>query len=112
MNKYGARKTLCRAGHLHASGKESRRCDHLHMLQRAGEIEALKIQPGFAFVVNGQPLKHDNGRKAGYTADFSYTDRREAVTVVEDTKGYAARDWPLRKALFRACFPELVLREV
>lgn len=112
VNKYGAKKTTCRAGHSHASKKEAGRCDQLHLLQRAGEIESLKIQPAFSFTVNGVELKHDNGRRAGYTADFSYIDRREAVEVVEDTKGYAARDWPLRKALFRACFPALVLREV
>lgn len=111
-NKYHARKTLCRAGHMHASGRESRRCDELHLLVRAGEIESLEQQPKFHFTVNGIELKHDNGRRAVYTADFSFIDRQSAKRVIEDTKGMSARDWPLRKALFRACYPDLILREV
>lgn len=111
-NKYGARKTHCRAGHLHASSREAKRCNDLHLLLRAGEIEDLKQQPKFYFEVNGRPLVHDNGRRAVYTADFSFIDRQSARQVVEDTKGATARDWPLRKALFRACFPGIVLREV
>lgn len=111
-NKYRAEKATCRAGHGHASKREARRCDELHLLLRAGEIEDLQQQPQFFFEVNGQPLKHDNGRRAGYTADFSFIDRQSAKRIVEDTKGMSVRDWPLRKALFRACFPDLILREV
>jgi hypothetical protein len=111
-NKYGARKTPCRYGHTHASKREAKRCDELHLLQRAGEIEDLEQQPRFTFTVNGIELKHDNGRRAVYTADFGFVDRQSARRVIEDTKGYSARDWPLRKALFRACFPDLILREV
>lgn len=111
-NKYGARKTDCRNGHNHASKREAKRCDELHLLLRAGEIESLEHQPRFYFTVNGVELKHDNGRRAVYTADFAFDDRQSAKRIVEDTKGMSARDWPLRKALFRACYPELVLREV
>lgn len=111
-NKYGARKTPCRHGHTHASAREAKRCNELHLLLRAGEIEDLEQQPRFTFTVNGIELKHDNGRRAIYTADFAFMDRQSGRKVVEDSKGYSARDWPLRKALFRACFPEIVLREV
>lgn len=111
-NKYSAKRTTCRTGHAYASKREARRCDELHLLLRAGEIERLEVEPQFWFEINGTVLKHDNGRRVGYKADFAYTDRREALRVVEDTKGMAARDWPLRKALFRALFPDLLLREV
>lgn len=111
-NKYGAEKAQCRAGHKHASKREARRCDELHLLVRGGEIEDLEQQPRFFFEVNGSPLIHENGRRAVYTADFAFVDRQSARKVVEDTKGHAARDWPLRKALFRACYPDLILREV
>lgn len=111
-NKFFARKTPCRHGHTHASGREAKRCNELHMLLRAGEIEDLELQPRFNFVVNGVELKHDNGRRAVYTADFSYLDRQTATRVVEDAKGFSVRDWPLRKTLFRACHPDLLLREV
>ena len=111
-NKYGAKKTACRAGHVHASKREAARCDELHLLVRAGEIESLELHPKFWFSINGQQLKHDTGRRVGYTADFSFIDRQSGKRVIEDTKGFSARDWPLRKALFRALYPDLILREV
>jgi hypothetical protein len=111
-NKFGARKTVCRQNHPHASKREATRCDELHLLLRAGAIESLEQQPRYPFVIDGKPLKHDNGRAAAYTADFRYVDRHSGQTIVEDSKGFSARDWPLRKALFRALFPDLVLREV
>lgn len=112
-NKYGAKRTDCRAGHTHASKREAKRCDELHLMQRGGEIENLQHQPRFDFIINGQILKHESGRKAGYTADFSFIDRQSAKHIVEDAKG-AYRDdaWRLRKALFRACYPDIILREV
>lgn len=111
-NKYGAEKADCRHGHRHASKREAKRCNELHLLLRAGEIEDLEQQPRFTFIVNGIELKHDNGRRAIYTADFAFMDRQSGRKIIEDTKGFSARDWPLRKALFRACHPDLVLREV
>lgn len=112
MSKYGARKTVCRAGHVHPSKRESARCDELHLLLRAGDIETLEQQPQFYFVIDGNPLKLDNGRRAGVKLDFAYTDRHSGCRIVEDSKGCVVRDWPLRKALFRALFPDIVLREV
>ncbi len=112
MSKYGARKTTCRAGHAHASKRESTRCDELHLLLRAGDIENLVQQPQFYFKIGGEILKLDNGRRAGVKLDFAYTDRHSGALVCEDSKGYTVRDWPLRKALFKALFPDIVLREV
>lgn len=112
-NKFYAKKATCRNGHVHASKREAGRCDELHLLLRAGEIEDLEQQPKFFFAIDGRQLKHDNGRRVGYTADFAYTDRQTAARVVEDSKG-AYRDdaWTLRKAIFRALYPDLLLREV
>ncbi len=112
MNKYGAKTTECRAGHRHASGREAKRCNELHLLLRAGEIEDLARQPFYTFVINGQTLRHGNGHLVGYTADFTYIDRQTAKRIVEESKGYTVRDWPLRKAIFQALYPDLVLREV
>ncbi len=127
-NKFGAKGCACSAGHQHPSKAEARRCDQLHLLARAGVIRDLEVQPQFWFVipvvreVNGkvevshEQVKHEGGRRVGYRADFAY---REARTdgafrhVVEDVKG-AYRDdaWTLRKAIFRALFPAIELREV
>lgn len=111
-HKYGARKTPCRHGHTHDSAKEARHCNDLHLLLYAGEIEDLRFQEQFWFTINGQPLKHDNGRRVGVKIDFTYIDRHSAQRIADDAKGFVVRDWPLRKAIFRACFPQYTLREV
>lgn len=111
-NKYGARKQPCHYGHQHASGREAKRCNELHLLLRAGDIESLEQQPQFWFVIDGKQVKLDNGRRAGVKLDFAYVDRHSGARIVEDSKGARVRDWPLRKAIFRALYPDLVLREV
>jgi hypothetical protein len=111
-HKYGARKSACRQGHTHDSAKEARHCNDLHLMLNAGEIEDLRLQEQFWFVIDGKQLKHDNGRRVGVKIDFTYTDRHSGKRIADDTKGFVVRDWPLRKAVFRALHPELVLREV
>lgn len=112
MNKYGARKTVCTAGHNHDSKREALRCDELHVLQRAKLITNLQVQHQFWFALNGKELKHPNGRRAGFKADFFYTQLPGLEDVAEDTKGYVVRDYPLRALLFRHCFPDIELREL
>jgi hypothetical protein len=115
VNKFNARKAHCSAGHEHDSVREAKRCNYLRILERTGEIADLRFQPQYWFDLDGRPLKHDNGRRIGYKADFSYREPGGAH-VVEDAKPPIAaargRDWPIRKALFRHCFPYLELREV
>lgn len=110
MSKYGAKKTACAAGHTHDSKGEARRCDQLHLLQRGGVIRNLTVQPQFWFTINGEQLKHENGRRVGVKLDFQYFERDE--NVVEDFKGFVTPGWPLRKAVFRALHPYITLREV
>jgi hypothetical protein len=109
-NKYSAKQMTCQAGHSHPSKKEAGRCNALHLLQKAGEISDLRIGPKFFFEVNGQTLLHDNGRRAVYTPDFVYRQRGGQLTA-EDSKGMRVRDWSLRKALFRACYPHIEVIE-
>lgn len=115
-NKYGAKKTRCSQGHLHDSAKEARRCNDLHLLARAGEIDDLEVQPKFYFCIGGVQVKHDNGRRVGFTPDFSYIDMKSGADVVEDVKAASTRarsnDYPLRKAMFKALFPAIEFREV
>lgn len=107
-NKYGAHKTDCAHGHTHDSGREARRCNDLHLLQRAGEISGLQNQPVFRFAVEGRPVKLLNGQQARLKADFSYVENGRKI--VEDVKGFIVRDFPLRAALFRALWPDIELR--
>lgn len=108
--KYGATKTACNLNHRHASKLEAKRCNDLHLLERAGEISALNVEPQYWFAPNGIQLKHDNGRRIGYKPDFVYVE--QGKLVAEDCKGFHARDWPLRKAFFQMCFPAIELREI
>lgn len=108
-SKYGAEKARCRHGHEHASRREAQRCAELHLLERSGAISDLEQQPQFWFVINGRQVKHPNGRRVGYRADFAYSENGKRI--IEEVKGFAAADWVLRRAIFVALFPSLTLRE-
>jgi hypothetical protein len=109
FGKYRAVKAQCGAGHTHDSKREAMRCNELHILQAAGEITDLTIHPQYWFVINGRQLKHPNGRRVGYKSDFEYIEN--GMLVTEDVKGVVVRDWPLRRAVFKALFPNHDLRE-
>ncbi len=98
-NKYGARRTPCHHGHMHASVIESRRCDELTLMERAGEIRNLRQQPSWKLMVYGVLI-------GDYTADFRYEDRRGGwKSIVEDVKGGpVSRDVPLRLKLMKALY--------
>jgi len=114
VNKYFARKTVCKHGHSHASRREAKRCMELHLLQDAGEIAGLQVEPQFWFVIDGKPVKHGNGRRVGYKPDFRYIELPGFADVVEDIKGgpTLTEAAVLRMALFRHLFPEFELRVV
>ncbi len=75
---------------------------------RAGKISALVVEPTFELSVNGQPILMGNGHKAKYRPDFTY--QEGDYTVAEDVKGFIVRDFPLRAAVFRHCYPNIELR--
>lgn len=110
FSKYKAKKTVCGQAHQHDSKREAQHCDLLHQELEAGLISDLELQPQFWFVINGRQVKHSNGRRVGYQADFAYI--RDGQECVDDAKGFTVRDWPLRKAIFLALFPHIQLREV
>jgi len=109
FGKYRAVKAQCQTGHTHDSKREAIRCNELHALQDAGKISDLTIHPQYWFVINGRQLKHPNGRRVGYKSDFEYVENGFKIT--EDVKGVIVRDWPLRRAVFIALFPDHTLRE-
>ena len=113
MKKWKAKKAFCAEGHKHDSISEAKRCDELHDMQSRGYIDDLIVWPQFWFVINGRQVKHDNGRRLGVKLDFGYT--LNGNDIVEDVKGSKAvdsRDWPIRKAVFKALFPIIELREI
>lgn len=110
FGKYRAVKSQCSSGHTHDSKKEAAYCNALHIRLEAGEISDLQTSVQFWFVIDGKALKHRNGRRVGYLADFSFIENGHYVVV--EVKGFSVRDWPLRRAIFCALYPNIDFREV
>lgn len=86
---------------------ESRRYKELKLLERAGEITDLKLQPKFllqeSFKKNGKTF-----RKIEYIADFQYIENGK--TIVEDVKGMQTEAFKIKHKLFEKKYPDLELR--
>ena len=77
-NKYGNRKTVV-DGVTFASKKEALRYSELRLLEKAGKIRYLRLQPHFDFVHNGVKI-------CRYVADFEYMDVELNRQITEDVK--------------------------
>lgn len=87
MNKYRAVKTW--VGDIRFdSRREAERYKVLKLLEKAGKIRGLELQPKFPLLVKGE-------RVGTYTADFEYLeeDGGEWLTVIEDCKGVRIREY-------------------
>ena len=113
MKRFFARKTACNNGHTHASTVEAKRCNELHLLQAAGAIKALRIEPRFTFFVDGKEIKMRNGQAMRYTGDFTYLEGNcQVVEEVKARNGWMGRDVPIKLALMAAFYPAIDLRIV
>ncbi len=84
-------------GHKFDSIQESARYAHLSLLQKAGEISELTLQPKFLL----QPRFHIGSRvirKMEYTSDFRYIE--DGMVVIEEFKGFKREGYLMRKKLF------------
>lgn len=82
-----------------ASKAEARRYCELKMLEKAGEIKELELQPRFPIYV----CHHRNGelREAfKYVADFRYREGPRGLLVIEDVKGMKTPTYRLKKKAF------------
>ena len=91
------------------SKREAARYADLLLVERAGEIANLELQPVFPLVIDGVPVKirspgRPNGTRCKYTADFRYLDLRTNTTVVEDTKGIDTQASRLRRAVIECIY--------
>lgn len=106
MNKYNAKKTEL-DGIVFDSRKEANRYAELKLLERAGHIEDLTLQPKFelqeSFSVNGK--KH---RAITYSADFQYVEHGK--TVVEDTKGFVTEVFKIKQKLLLYKYQDIDFR--
>jgi hypothetical protein len=106
MNKYRNKKIQVDM-YVFDSIRESKRYKELKLLERAGEIKELELQPHFllqeSFKKNGKTY-----RKIEYVADFKYIEKGK--TIVEDVKGIQTDVFKLKHKLFEKKYPDLELR--
>jgi hypothetical protein len=95
-SKYRAIPTIVN-GIRFASRRESERYWQLFLMQRAGEIAKLEVQPTFKFPMG-----------FAYKADFMY--EVNGKKVVEDVKGFATPVFKLKEKCFRYFYSELELK--
>lgn len=85
-SKYGATPTTVDGIRFH-SAKEARRYGELKLLEKAGEIHGLRLQPRYPLMVVGEATEQ-RGQVGTYIGDFAYSERGSAAEIVEDVKGF------------------------
>ena len=104
-NKFNAvKKTI--DGIKFDSTRESKRYEELKLLERAGKIKDLEVQPVY-ILVKSVKFKGDKKAKPAmrYTADFRYYDIEKGEVVVEDVKSTATAkltDYRMRRHMMLA----------
>lgn len=112
-HKYGAKPTEI-DGIRFASQKEARRYLELKLLEKAGEVRNVELQPKFEL--------HVNTKRIGfYKGDFKYEERARVMgesgiefawqSVVEDVKGFLTPVYRLKKRIVAAEYG-IEIREV
>lgn len=91
MSKYNAKKTVI-DGITFASRKESKRYQELRLLERAGDIQDLRLQVPYELIP-----KQKGERAVVFIADFCYDENGEQVC--EDTKGFRTPVYVIKRKL-------------
>ncbi len=106
MNKYRNKKIQIDR-YVFDSIAEGQRYRELALLERAGKISDLKLQPRFllqeSFRKNGKTYRAIN-----YIADFMY--KENGRTIVEDVKGMETKEFKIKRKLFEYKYPDLELK--
>jgi len=106
LNKYHAKKTVY-DNITFDSQKEGARYLELKMLEKAGKISHLTVQPKYKLASPHCTVAYPNGRVAIYTPDFSYLSYDDNTLIVEDVKGgkgTMTEASKLRMAVFSALY--------
>lgn len=109
-NKYKNQKVVV-DGHPFDSKREARRYKELKLLERAGKIKDLELQPKFELIPTIR-TEHETLYKVSYYADFRYVECDSARVIVEDVKGFKTREYILKKKLLLHKYPDINFREV
>ncbi len=84
-------------GHKFDSMREMKRYQELRLMEKAGLIRDLKLQPKYPIVVNSVKV-------CNYVGDFEYYESGRMIPTTEDVKGAKTRVYRLKFKLFRACY--------
>ena len=93
---------------------EAERYAQLKIMERAGVIRNLELQPEYELI----PSFRKNGktwRKTAYKADFRYILVEDDITIIEDVKGSTeviTDVFRLKQKLFEYKYPELTIKIV
>lgn len=109
-SKYKNKKVVV-DGHKFDSIKESHRYCELKLLERAGKIKDLELQPKFELIPTIR-TETETLPKISYIADFMYQDCESGKMIVEDVKGYKTNVYLLKKRLFLQKYTDYVFREI
>lgn len=97
-HKYNAVRTW-EQGHWFDSKKEAARYQELLLLEKAGEITELELQPRFDLLA----WRADGAPKVGvYVADFRYREAVDGRNIVEDVKGVRTAEYKFKKRFMKA----------
>jgi hypothetical protein len=96
-----------------SSKKEAARYMELKMLQKAGEIHGLELQPKFPLYVGkvGQRIERADKPVCSYIADFRYREGPTGILRIEDVKGMKTPVYRLKKKMVEAQYG-ITVREV
>jgi hypothetical protein len=89
-NKYGAKETICSAGHPHPSGLEAAVCELLILREKAGDIRNLKYQ---------ETLHLAYGVK--WKVDWSFEQGPNWIPSFAEAKGKDTADFRLKLRMFK-----------
>lgn len=79
------------------SKKQANRYRELKLMEKAGEILELQLEPSWSFVLNSVKI-------CTYRADFKYFKAPWGETVIEDVKGYKTPIYRLKKKMMKAFY--------
>lgn len=113
-HKYNARKKEV-DGILFDSTREAKRYLELKVMQQAGIISHLELQPRFLIQESFKDASGKRHRRMEYVGDFQYTnvgDQSYMSETVEDCKGFQTQAFRLKWKLVNQKFPFIYFKMV
>jgi hypothetical protein len=109
-NKYHNKKAKSQDGNVFSSKLERNRYEELRLLEMAGEIKDLVLQPEYVLLHGFRDRHGKYHRPIKYRADFGY--HEGVLPVIEESKGYDTAVWKIKQKLFLSKYPEIELRVI